>query len=131
MATQQGITRPTPAQGMKSLITATAIAATLAGWVAFSAQEPPPLAASATVLRDGAAAPPPAWLLSDPLIPALPPVAMAVATSGGVAAQVSGPAVAQVSGPAVAVAAPVPPPALRAVAAALPPAPVASTRSSR
>lgn len=120
MTTQQRITRPTPAKDMKSLITATAIAATLVGWVAFSAQEPPPLASSETALKDGAVAPPPAWLLNAPTIPALPPVARAVGTGSGVAEQ---------SGPLAA--APVAPMTLRAVAAALPPAPVTTTRSSR
>ncbi len=114
---------PTGAPGVKALITVASLAGVLAGWAFLSA--PPPTVAPSQVSAGAAAhtAPPPAWLLSDPQIPTLPPVA----TVQSLPAAAAPPPVASNAAPAIS----------RATSAGLPvvspvqPAPVTITRSSR
>lgn len=65
--------RSTGAPGAKSLITALAVVATLAGWAQLTAQETPAAANDAPELSAAATLPP--WLLEPVTIPALPTVA--------------------------------------------------------
>jgi hypothetical protein len=69
--------RSTGAPGAKSLITALAVAATLAGWAQLTAQETP--AAASDLTETTAAASLPAWLLEPVPIPAMPTVGAGVA----------------------------------------------------
>ncbi|MCS6882563.1 MAG: hypothetical protein RMK84_01430 [Oscillochloridaceae bacterium] len=64
----------TGATGIKALITIASLAGVLAGWAFLSS--PPPAATSSEASGGATAytAPPPAWLLSEPQIPTLPPV---------------------------------------------------------
>lgn len=118
--------RPRGAPAIKMLITAASIAATLTGWAVLSEPLPvatTPVAAVANVAAP--TAPPPAWLLSEPPIPTLVPVAVALASEP----------------PIVSVKSNAPPaptqPTLRDVTALVqipatpPPQPVTRTRSSR
>ena len=56
-------------QGLKLAIGAAALAATIGGWAAFTAQAP-----QATAAPVAAVAQPPAWLLEPPAIPTLQPL---------------------------------------------------------
>lgn len=109
--------------GVKALITVASLAGVLAGWAFLS--DPPPTTAL-SVASSGATAqtaPPPAWLLSDPQIPTLPPVA----TVQSLPAAALPPLVASNAVPAVGQATSA---GLSGVSAAQP-APITMTRSSR
>lgn len=115
---------PTGAPGVKALITVASLAGVLAGWAFLSA--PPPTVVPFEATGGGVTAhtaPPPAWLLSEPQIPTLPPVA----TVQSLPAAAPPPPVASNAAPAVS----------QATSAGLPvvspvqPAPVTITRSSR
>lgn len=107
------MTRPvrTTNQGLKALIGALSVAATLGGWAALAEGPRADSAAAATAAAPVAAAPAPDWLLAPPPIPTLAPVA-------GLADQ-----------PAPAAAAPQQPAVAPAPTAQ--PAPLIVTRSSR
>lgn len=129
MTKTRPIARPSGAAGVKQLITAASLAATVAGWALLTPREQPaPAVAEVAPLALAAAA----AGLTPPLVPTLAPVATAAAAS------LAEPPVAQAAPPAAPVAAaqapaaPVAAPALREVAAPpAAPAPVTSTRSSR
>jgi hypothetical protein len=92
----------TPAQGLKLILSAAAVAATLGGWAALTTATPPAAETSS----------PPTSLLEQPPIPTLVPLAGARASD---TALVAAPALRQVSSPPV----------------TNRPAPVTLTRSSR
>lgn len=77
--------RCTGAPGAKSLITALAVAATLAGWAQLTAQEAPVVANDAPELTAAAAASLPAWLLEPVTIPTMPTVSAGVAPQTAIA----------------------------------------------
>ncbi|MCX7792693.1 MAG: hypothetical protein N2378_18825 [Chloroflexaceae bacterium] len=115
--------RATGVPAVKALITVASLAGVLAGWAFLSA---PPPATALSVASTGATAqtaPPPAWLLSEPQIPTLPPVA----TVRSLPAAATPPLIASNAAPAVG----------QATSAGLPgasavqPAPITVTRSSR
>lgn len=117
---------PTPAtgaSGIKALITITSLAGVLAGWAFLSG--PPPVTNPSEASGGAVAhtAPPPAWLLSEPRIPTLPPVAtvqsLPTAASSPLAASQGAPAFK----PATSARLP--------DASAVQPAPITMTRSSR
>jgi hypothetical protein len=105
--------RPTGAPGVRHLLTAASLAATLSGWALFTAAQPPQASATLQAPAAAVAAPPPGWLSAPPPLPTLVTVATVDAPAAPVAA------------PAAPVAAP-----LRQLSAP-PPAPVTTTRSSR
>ncbi|PDV99660.1 hypothetical protein [Candidatus Chloroploca asiatica] len=101
-------------QGVKLMISAAALAATLGGWATLSSQATPEMVAAPVAAVVSA---PPAWLLNPPPIPTL----QAIGTT---------PAAVQVPGTQPVVVAPAP--ALREVVVApARPAPVTTTQSSR
>lgn len=109
--------------GVKALITVASLAGVLAGWAFLSA---PPSATALSAASAGVTAqtaPPPAWLLSDPQIPTLPPVA----TVRSLPAAATPPLIASNAAPAVSQATSA---GLSGVSAAQP-APITITRSSR
>lgn len=116
-----------PAQGLKFVISAAAVAATLGGWAALSHQTPQSNPVSAAASAPAVVGTPPAWLLEAPAIPTSPPVTELVTNTGTALVAQAPTAAAPVAAPAVVA------PQLRAVNAqpAAPPAPVTSTRSSR
>lgn len=140
MSARTTMTRPRPAPratgapGVKQLITAASLAATIAGWALLTPREQPaqPVAAAQVAPADPQAAP---IALDPPVVPTLAPVA-AAATAAPRAerpARQAAPIAPAAAAPA-APAAPVAAPALREVTAPPPaaaPAPVTSTRSSR
>ncbi len=123
MTAKRHPTSTTGAPGVKALITVASLAGVLAGWAFLSA--PPPTVAPSEASAGAAThtAPPPAWLLSDPQIPTLPPVA----TVQSLPTTATSPLVASNAAPAVSQATSA---GLSGVSAAQP-APITMTRSSR